>query len=308
MCELERHRIGQPDAASATMPNSGGSLGVGSQLARLQCGRRTTGKRPFVVPDSRHALMTSSPGAVTIYPTQHPPSGVGAVMNEAHCGLAIGRLSGTIALTIAHANPMTSEPTTDCRAILRAPDRAAEREASVSIFDDTKEFRNFVTERSKPRSVGPRADGARPGGDPGLYTASVPPTIRRTLIWVALLAALPFVARAALVVLAMNGVWVGGGGPKGTAGSILNWSGVAHFVLGFLPAMIILFVQARRLSARCKAHPGGLCPRCEHPLPFPHDDPVTCPECGLSQSRADHLKPWIQCLGASPFGTAPPKH
>lgn len=137
----------------------------------------------------------------------------------------------------------------------------------------------------------------------------MPPTIRRTLLWLALLLGVPLAASGVLTILAMNGIWVGGGvgggGWGGTAGKIRNWSGTLMFIFGFLPAMAFLFVQARRLAARCKAHPGGLCPRCEHPLPFPHDDPVTCAECGLSQSRADHIKPWVRCLGASPFDTSP---
>ena len=68
------------------------------------------------------------------------------------------------------------------------------------------------------------------------------------------------------------------------------------FHLPFFGAgLIVSTTISRRSLARVRAHPGGLCRGCEHPLPA-GEDLITCTECGLTLPREEHLRPWRHWL------------
>lgn len=78
---------------------------------------------------------------------------------------------------------------------------------------------------------------------------------------------------------------------RGYALGPLAWIFPLFHLPFFIAGLIISTSITREARRRARAHPGGLCPCCEHPLPE-GEDPVTCTECGLRLPRADHLRRW----------------
>lgn len=119
-----------------------------------------------------------------------------------------------------------------------------------------------------------------------------PPSLRRTRLWIVAVAVGPgtMITAAALGASHAPIVWVA--------------SVIGVMLATLCVAVVSLAVKADRLRRRFRDEPFDRCPRCEHPLPTPPRAPgeaeATCTECGLTQSLAEHRRPWEYYGGKRP--------
>lgn len=101
----------------------------------------------------------------------------------------------------------------------------------------------------------------------------------------------------AFIALARRYGWLG----PGFARSELTEYSPTLLIAPFVGASMWYSAAVRRVRLKWKEAPHGLCGRCDYPLPAPgaegQDGPVTCPECGVTRTRAAHRTDWTQWFG-----------